>query len=422
MNRIAYLASEYPAPSHTFIRREIAALRRAGVDILPFSIRPVNRAPATELERAALAETVAVLGHSPLRYAAAALRACLGNPSRAWSTFRVALAHRAPGAKALTWAMFHLLEAFFFAQLLRRAAATRVHNHFANSGATVGMLAAHFNRMPWSMTLHGVSETDYPAGLLLADKVARADFVACASWFMRAQAMRVADAAHWGKLHVVRCGVDLAALPAQKDGGGSTAVRFICVGRLSPEKWHRGLLDAFAAVRAETPGAELVLVGDGPLRPELERLAGTLGIGAAVSFRGALDEAATLAAVAAADVLVLASLMEGLPVVLLEGMALGKPVISSAVAGIPELVRDGQNGLLFPASQSAALARHMKALAADAGLRERLGAAGRVTVAEEFAIDIAVRPLVPLHAGRPAPGVPESVRAGLRASPAAAPE
>jgi glycosyltransferase involved in cell wall biosynthesis len=421
MTRIAYLASEYPAPSHTFIRREIAALRRAGVDIVPFSVRPVTRSPSTELERAARAETESVLGRSPVSYVAAALGAFVARPGRAWSTLRVALNHRAPGGKALIWALFHLVEALFFAQLLRRAGATRVHNHFANSGATVGMLAAHFNGMPWSMTLHGVSETDYPAGLLLGDKVARADFVACASWFMRAQAMRVADASHWKKLHVVRCGVDLSALP-EPQRGGEGVVRFICVGRLSPEKWHRGLFDAFATVRQKTPGAKLILVGDGPLRAELERLADSLGIRDSVTFHGALDEAATLNAVAAADVLVLASLMEGLPVVLMEAMALGKPVIASAVAGIPELVRAGRNGLLFPASQSAVLAKHMITLATDIALRESFGAAGRITVAEEFAIDVAVRPLIPLHAGRRTASAAESERADLREPAAVAPK
>jgi colanic acid/amylovoran biosynthesis glycosyltransferase len=411
MTRIAYLISEYPKPSHTFIRREIAALRRVGVDIVPFSIRPTLQTLTTELERAARDETQAVLGRSPLSYVAAILGAFLRRPGRTWSTLRLALRHRAPGAKGMLWTLFYFVEAIFLTGLLRQAGATRLHNHFGQGGATVGMLAAHFNDIPWSLTLHGVSETDYPAGLLLGEKIARADFVACASWFMRAQGMRVAQPAHWGKLHVVRCGVDLAALP-QPQSGGDEPVRFICVARLSPEKWHRGLLEAFAVVRKKTPGARLIIVGDGPLRPELEELVAALGVQEAVIFHGALDEAATLVAVAGADVLVLPSLLEGLPVSLMEAMALGKPVISSNVAGIPELVRDGRNGLLFPPSESGALAQHMITLATDRPLRERLGAAGKITVAEEFAIDTAVKPLFALLArGRPSNGRnSESVR------------
>ncbi|MFA7603257.1 MAG: glycosyltransferase family 4 protein [Novosphingobium sp.] len=395
MNRIAYLASEYPAPSHTFIRREIAALRGAGLDIAVFTIRPAKGQPASEVERAARAETQSVLGRSPLAYLSALAAAFLATPARAFGTLRLALRHRAPGLRPLIWALFHFIEAALLTRLLRRAGAARLHVHFANSGATVGLLAAHLRRIPWSMTLHGISETDYPAGLLLADKIARADFVACASWFMRAQAMRVVDSRHWRKLHIVRCGVDPAALPAAMPGGGD-GIAFISVGRLSREKGQRGLLEAFAVVRGRTPGARLVLVGDGPLRAELEALAGELGIADAVRFHGALSEAETLEAIARSDVLVLPSFMEGLPVVIIEAMALGKPVVASGVAGIPEIVRDGTNGLLVPPSHWRALAEAMAVLASDRALRDRLGSAAGAAVQDEFAIDRAVLPLIPL--------------------------
>ncbi|MDE2403616.1 MAG: glycosyltransferase family 4 protein [Sphingomonadales bacterium] len=396
MNRIAYLASEYPAPSHTFIRREIAALRAAGLNIAVFTIRPAGGKPASELDRAARAETAAVLGRSPVAYLGALLVALAGRPARSFGTLRLALRHRAPGLKPMIWALFHFVEAAMLARLLRRAGATRLHVHFANSGATVALLAANLLGIRWSMTLHGISETDYPAGLLLADKVARADFVACASWFMRAQAMRVADAEHWERLHVVRCGIDPAALPPPPPPCEDGRVRFASVGRLSREKGQRGLLEAFAAVRDRLPGARLDLVGDGPLRADLEALAAALGIGEAVRFHGALPEAETLAVIAGADIFVLPSFMEGLPVVIIEAMALGKPVIASGVAGIPELVRDGRNGVLVPPSHGAALAEAMARLAADPTACRRLGAAGQEDALADFAIERAVRPLIPL--------------------------
>ena len=398
MTRIAYLVSEYPAPSHTFIRREIAALRRAGLDMATFSIRPARGAPASEQDRIDRAETRAVLGLSPFVYLRAVVGAFAANPLRTWATLRLALRHRAPGAKALVWALFHFVEAALLAGLLRRAGATRLHSHFANSGATVGLLAAHLAGLPWSMTLHGISETDYPAGLMLADKVHRAEFVACASWFMRAQAMRVADHADWPKLHIVRCGVDLSAMPQPRDASEGPA-RFVCVGRLSNEKGHRGLIEAFALVGRESPGVRLDLVGDGPLRGELEALVERQGLADRVTLHGALSESETLAQIAAADILVLPSFMEGLPLVIMEAMALAKPVIASGVAGIPELVRDGENGILFPASHWRALADAMLTLAGDPALRRRLGAAGKAAVVEEFAIDRAVQPLIALFDG-----------------------
>ncbi len=286
---------------------------------------------------------------------------------------------------------------------MQRSGAARLHVHFANSGATVGMLAAHLLGLPFSMTLHGISETDYPAGLLLGRKVARAQFVACASWFMRAQAMRFSDPADWPKLHVVRCGFDPAALPSfAETPGPARPLRFICVGRLSSEKGQRGLLEAFRALRERGVAAELEFVGDGPERAALEASAAALGQGGAVTFAGALPEERTLARIAQADVLVLPSFMEGLPMVLIEAMALGKPVIASAVAGIPELVAHRENGLLVRASDWAALADAMAELATDHALRERLGAAGAGIVAREFAIGHAVAPLARLFGDEPA--------------------
>lgn len=395
MTRIAYLASEYPAPSHTFIRREIAALRDAGLDIATFTIRPAHGAPASDVDREARAETEAVLGRSPFAYLGVLAGALLTRPARTARTLALALRHRAPGTRALTWALFHFVEGIMLARLLRRAEATRLHSHFANSGATVGMLAAHFAGLPWSLTLHGVSETDYPAGLLLADKVSHADFVACASWFMRAQAMRTASPADWSKLHVVRCGIDPVAMPTTATPGDGPPL-FVCVGRLSSEKGHRGLLEAFATVRRQIPQAQLDLVGDGPLRQELEALGGDLGISDAVRFHGALSEAETLGRIAAAHILVLPSFMEGLPLVIMEAMALGKPVVASGVAGIPELVRTGENGLLVPPSDWQALGAAMVALASDAAMRQRLGKAAKADVLEYFAIDRAVQPLISL--------------------------
>jgi len=399
MSRIAYLISEYPAPSHTFIRREIAALRARGLDIVPFSIRKpaapgdANGPPVEH-----------VLGQQPHVYLLAVLAAMVTRPVRFLRAWRLSLTHRQAGLRGLLWSQFHLVEALTFARMAQRAKIARVHNHFANSGATVGLLAAQFLGLPWSLTLHGISETDHPAGAMLPDKVGRADFVACASWFMRAQAMRFVDDAQWKKITVVRCGLDLTVLPAvgPVPPGSRAGTHFICVGRLSPEKGYPGLLKAFGGMVAEGFAARLTIVGDGPLRAQVEGEIAALGLEDRVDLRGALSEQDTLAAIAGADALVLPSLMEGLPVVLMEAMALGKPVIASCVAGIPELVREGETGLLFRPSDWGHLGEQMRRLVREPGLEAELGEAGRAAVAAEFAIDRAVEPLVPLFAGRQA--------------------
>ena len=390
--RIAYVVSQYPASSHTFIRREVDSLRAHGVDIATFSIRQPSESELVAAEdRASFAQTRFVLPLSAGRLARAHLGAIVRRPLAYAALLRLALRHRAPGVRALLWSLFHFAEGIVLADMLARGGVTHVHNHFANAGATVGMLAARFAGLPWSLTLHGISETDYPAGLMLGAKLEAAEFAACVSWFGRAQAMRVTAPAHWHKFAVVRCGLDLAtprlaAHVARTPGPRRTIV---CVARLSAEKGHLGLLEAIAPL-----DVELALVGDGPLRAEIEQAVARLGLGERVRFVGRLDEAATLDAVARAGLLVLPSFMEGLPIVLMEAMALGVPVVGSRVAGVPELIEDGEEGLLFRPGDWDDLRRQIARLLDDPALGDRLALAARAKVEREFDVAQAVAPLV----------------------------
>lgn len=398
--RIGYLTSQYPAPSHTFIRREVAALRTMGTDIVTYSIQRPPAGLVAPLDQAAAAETFTVLARPKADYAKAHLAALATRPGRYLRTLALAWRHRVPGAKAMLWALFHFAEAILLARRLEADGIGHLHNHFANSAATVGLLASRFARIGWSLTLHGISEFDYPAGLLLRDKIAATDFVACVSRFGMAQAMRLIPTDEWGKLHIVRCGIDLADLPARVDRGeGDRTVEVIAVGRLSPEKGQAGLLEAIRTVRDRGIAVTLTLVGDGPEGVALHAEVARLGIVDAVRFLGRLDERATLAAITAADMLVLPSFMEGLPVVLMEAMALAVPVIATRVAGIPELVRDDIGGLLFDPADWSALADAITRLAADPALRARLAIGGRQRVEQEFAIERAVASLPALFAG-----------------------
>lgn len=385
---IVYLVSQYPAPSHTFIRRELSALRRRGLHILPISVRP-GVLPGDD-------KVVAILDAPALRLLARAVRSFLYAPARSLQTWALARGHRSAGVKGWIWAHFHLLEALALVDMLRTSGVERIHSHFANSGATVGMLTAHYLGVPWSLTLHGISETDPPAGALLPEKIQKADFVACASWFMRAQGMRTVPLEHWPKFHIVRCGVDLGHMGERGSSERRRGIRFVTVGRLSAEKGHMGLLTALRQIVTGPIDAELAIVGDGPLREELARQIDAFDLADRVLLRGALSEGEALEEIAAGDIFVLPSLMEGLPVVLMEAMALSKPVIASSVAGIPELVRDGETGLLFRPADWDDLASCMRRLAMDAKLRRRFASLSRGYIEQEYAIDVAVDPLVRL--------------------------
>ena len=320
--RLAYLVSAYPGTSHTFITREVTALRELGVQLDTFSIKPATSA---ELKDDALrkqaAETFTVRRQSLASFLIAQLSTLLLRPACYFAALERALVHRPPGVRSFFMSFIYFAEALVLARELKRRRITWVHNHFANAGAITGYLASGLLGIPWSFTMHGISETDYPAGLLLGKKIEAAHFVACVSYFGRAQAMRVTSPEQWSKLHVVRCGISFNDLPTHT--GSAREKRIISVGRLSPEKGQAGLLEAFASVSSQLPAAELIIVGDGPQAVELAAKTDALGIADKVTFTGRLGESDTLDQVAASDILVLSSFMEGLPVVLMEAMALG---------------------------------------------------------------------------------------------------
>jgi colanic acid/amylovoran biosynthesis glycosyltransferase len=397
--RIAYLVSQYPAASHTFIRREVMGLRARGFEVETFSIRPpTGLSKLAEVDQREAASTWYVLPASAARMARAHASALLTRPRAYVSTLRRALGHSVPGARALLWSAFHFVESIDLAREIDRRGVDHLHNHFANSGANVGLLAAHFLQLNWSFTLHGTSEFDYPAGLLLAEKIETAHFVACVTHFGRAQAMRIVDPKHWHKFVIVRAGIDPPTLPPRTGESPARAAGqrplIVCVARLSPEKGHAGLLQAFGRLVQEGLDADLELLGDGPDRARIEQQIRVLGLEQRVTLRGQVSEDQVLEALSRATVLALASFMEGLPVTLMEALALGVPVVAPCVAGIPELVEHGVSGLTFPPGDWDRLAHVLRQLLGDPALQRRLAQEGRRRVESEFFVERSLEPLV----------------------------
>ena len=398
--RVAYLVSQYPAPSHTFIRREVWALRDHGVDLQTFSVRRPSRDQVlSEEDRQAYAETFYVLPVNPVRLLTAHIGALFGNPIAYFRTFYFAQRHRAAGMHALIWAIFYFAEAIVLAAELRRRGIDHVHNHFANAGADIGLFATRYLSISWSLSIHGTSDLSHPAITLLPGKVAHAKLVAFVSWFGRAQAMRVCDPAHWYKFVIVRCGLELEKLPDDVGMRQDPGARVLCVARLSPEKGHVGLLRAVGALCRDGKDLTLTLIGEGPCRGNVEREIAKLDLKSRVQLLGHQSEAAVRDEMARSDVLVLASFMEGLPVVLIEAMALGVPVIAPSVAGIPELVEHRSQGLLYSPGRWDQLEDALRELIDDPEARARYGRDGRRKVRAEYDIRTTVEPLLPLFKG-----------------------
>jgi glycosyltransferase involved in cell wall biosynthesis len=380
---IAYLTGTYPLVSHTFILREIEALRARGRVILTCSIRrPTPEDARGPAERSAVESTFYVLPATarPAVLIASAL-AALRRPGRFFGAFGLAVRTSPPGPRALLWQLFYLAEALVLARHLSRAGVAHLHDHFGSSSCSVAMLASRLSGIPFSYTMHGPAELFDAAHWRHDEKIARSLFVACISHFCRSQAMLLSDQAHWPKLHIVHCGVD----PARYDRGrGAPGKRLLFVGRLAAVKGVAVLIDAFVEVLRSHPEARLTLIGDGAERSALEALAKRRGVAERIEFAGFRSQDEVADALAEADLFVLPSFAEGVPVVLMEAMAARLPVVASRIAGVPELVEDGTSGLLVPPGDAAALATAVGTLLADPERRARMGQAGRARVLAEF--------------------------------------
>jgi colanic acid/amylovoran biosynthesis glycosyltransferase len=393
--RVAVLTSEYPCISHTFIRREVVALRRHGVEVRTFSIRRPESEDWMGSEDLAERRGTWYLLPAPISSLAKAhVGAFLRHPVRYCSILLRALGHRPRGVRGWVYGFIYFAEAILLVRELEKDRITHVHNHFGNAAAIVGYLASRYLALGWSLTVHGIAEFDGVASLLLKEKLVAADFVACVSHFGRAQAQRQLDPACWSKLFINRCGIDTSRLPAPQPRGQGGPLRVLAVGRLSPEKAFPGLVEAFAKVRSLGIDAQLDIIGDGPERGRIDAAIKSRGLEGCCRLLGRQSETSVFEQMARADVFAMSSLMEGLPVVLMEALALEVPVVAPCVAGIPELVKDGRSGLLYSPGHWPELADCLAKLLQDGDLRRRLGSEGRRLVLAEFDIERAIQPLL----------------------------
>ncbi len=413
--RLAYLLSAYPAVSHTFFLREILALRARGFEIHTASINPPDR-PLAALPPEEQREAAATFYLKPPRTApaqwlaqfVALVAALIAHPLVALRGLRAAASM--PRA-SVPWSLRlgYWAEAMLLGRWMRRRSLTHLHVHFGGPVSSVALLAARAWRIPWSLTLHGPGEFHDETPTWLREKILSATRLFAISHFTRSQILRIAPEAE-PKTFVLRLGVEpslLNQIPIPRDP--ARPLEILCTGRLVTAKGQRVLLQAFAALTRRDQ-LRLVFIGDGPDRAALHSLAASLGLAARVEWTGALDHASTLARVARAHLFVLASFAEGLPVALMEAMALGVPCVSTFIAGIPELIRDGENGLLVPASDPAALTAAIERLINDPSLRQRLAERARQTVADEYNLARNLDPLARHLAELADRSAPESAR------------
>jgi colanic acid/amylovoran biosynthesis glycosyltransferase len=393
--RVAYLLNQYPMVSQTFIRREIRELERQGFIVERMAVRgwDVDLVDADDLQersrtryllRGGMVQLLLSVAKVALRRPLPFARACLA-----------ALRLSRSADRPLPYHAAYLAEACLAFEWLQASKCDHVHAHFGTNSAEVALLTHILGGPPYSFTVHGPDEFDRGVYLHLDEKIKRSKFVVAVNSFCRSQMFRRVDRSSWPKIKVVHCGLDqdYTDTPATEP---RQPPQFVCVGRLSEQKGQLLLLEAFHRI-AGTFDCHLVLAGDGEMRRELEERIRTLGLQARVTITGWLTGDEVRRAIQGARVFVLPSFAESLPVVIMEAMALRRPVISTYVAGIPELVLPGATGWLVPAGSVDQLAAAMaESLTLPAEAMARMGEAGRKRVVERHSIEQEARKLAHL--------------------------
>jgi len=384
--KIAYVLNTYPQPSQSFIRREIQALERRGVEVVRLPMRRSDQALSDPGDQAEASHCHYVLRAGAARllwsFVATAMRA----PGRSWGAFRLALRLARVGGNWLR-PMIYLLEAAYVLNIARQEGCSHLHAHFGTNAAAVAMLTEALGGPGYSFTAHGPEEFDAPQSLSLGLKVDRSSFSVAVSSFGRSQLSRWASFGAWSRIKVVHCAIEPDQFPAPQampEGG----LKLVAIGRFVEQKGQMVLLLALAEALRAMPDLHLTLVGDGEMRADLEAAIAAHDMSANVTLTGWLPEAGVRDALARAHVLVMPSFAEGLPMVIMEAMAAGRPVLATYVAGTPELVVPDETGWLVPAGDVTGLADALVQVSGIPRSRlEEMGAAARRRVLLRHDVD-----------------------------------
>ncbi len=357
--RIAYLVNTYPMTSASFIRRELLEVEAQTAEVGRFTLRrwatPLVDPDDQEEDR----KTQAVLEVGAVNLAWATLATAVKQPLEFFRALKQARSLGRRGRSSGQGFLRHLIylaEACVLLGWLRARKTDHVHAHYGTNSTTVALLCRTLGGPTYSFTTHGPEEFDKPAALGLDAKIAGSAFAVAISEHGRSQLCRWVPYDQWSKIEVVRCGLDPLFLKATRVPLPK-ARRLVCVGRFAEQKGFPVLIEAAGRLRAEGVDFELTLVGGGPLLGEIEKLVEHHQLENHVRFVGWKSNAEVRDIISNSLALVLPSFAEGLPVVIMEALALGRPVISTWVAGIPELVEPGVTGWLVPPGSSEALAK-----------------------------------------------------------------
>lgn len=386
LRAVAYLVSQYPMLSMTFILREVVQLRELGFHIDVASINSPDRAPEglTAVESAEAENAYCIKEHGLIGAFKAHLQTLFTNLSGYLRGLRLAFQLGGLDLRRLVFSLLYFTEALMVGTWMKRMKYQHLHVHLGSQAATVGMYVRQTFGTGLSMTVHGPDEFYDVQGQYLKQKIAASDFVCCISCFARSQLMKCSPYVDWSKLVVSRLGVDPNLFSPVSRRVDPEVFEILCVGRLTPAKGQHLLIDAVERLALQGFSVRLRLVGGGADEASLKQRAAEIENPQSVIFEGAVNQNHIRALYAKADLFCIASFAEGIPVVLMEAMAMGIPCVTTNIAGIPELIRDGIDGLLVAPSDLDGLVEALSRLIGDMSLRERIAKSGRARVLEHY--------------------------------------
>jgi len=397
-NQIAYFINQYPKVSHSFIRREILALERQGFDIFRIALRGWDAEVVDAEDKLERERTQYVLQSGVLGLIAPVIQTLIRSPVKFLSSLKLAIRMGIRADRAWPYHLVYLAEACRMLSWVQAKDIRHIHAHFGTNSAEVVLLLKLLGGPGYSFTVHGPEEFDKPEFIKLREKVSHAAFVVAISSFGRSQLFRWINYQDWNKVQVVHCGLE-PSFHEDAVQPVTSAPRLVCVGRLSEQKGQLLLVDAVSKFLAKGIDIELVLAGDGEMRPEIEALIRQHSLESKVIITGWISSKQVREEILASRAMVQPSFAEGLPVVIMEAMALRRPVLTTYVAGIPELVRPGENGWLFPAGDVDELVKVLEDfLRTPTEMLEKMGQAAHQRVLERHSIDVEAAKLARLFA------------------------
>lgn len=351
--KVAYLMNTYPLVSTTFIRREIHALEELGVQVERFAVRTWAEELVDPRDIEERRRTAYLLTGNSFGLIGSFVKELVVNPSGLFRGLKTGYGLWRTAGEGFVKHAAYLLEAVSLRQRMAAAKLQHVHVHFGTNATTVAMLARALGGGTYSFTAHGPDEFVEPFRSSYDLKIRDAAFVAAISNFCRVQLARIAGMECWDKIEIVPCALDLREFPDKPDGARQNQ-NLVCIGRLCPQKAQTLFPDAIEPLSDAFPDLKIVLVGDGETRQELEDKIARKGLEQHFEILGWCSNEEVRARLIGARAMLLPSFAEGLPVSIMEAFALRRPVISSYIAGIPELV-DSSCGWLVPAGDVPAL-------------------------------------------------------------------